>query len=193
MVPKFAGRKRFMARQLPFDTFTVRKIQKWEHRSQQWGCEFVDAIGVSPIEEIIFFWNGYKRMRPEQLEDSLRSLAWSTSEGNNNWGKEDLDEHAILALLKATTVRHMKQYEMAREILQVEIISQDKALFRGQLKDSWTAPCARYELAANLWTEMAENNDQDHERLQEISGWLEEAARWESYDLDARWVACQVL
>lgn len=55
LAPSKAGKKKMMGRQLPFDTFVVRKIQKWEGKATTFQCEFVDAIGVSPLEEMIFF------------------------------------------------------------------------------------------------------------------------------------------
>src|SRR5690242_7738366 len=93
------GKKKFMGRQLPFDTFVNRKISRWEARAKEWNCDFIDAIGVSPIEEMIYFWNGYKRMRPEHLQVSLENLAWSESSANPYWAKEDLNEKAILSTL----------------------------------------------------------------------------------------------
>ncbi|KAF2145782.1 uncharacterized protein K452DRAFT_284163 [Aplosporella prunicola CBS 121167] len=190
LVPQHTGKKRFMARQLPFDIFVNRKLQKWERRAAEWKCDFIDAIGVSPIEEVIYFWNGYKRMRPEHLQRSLDALAWSTSPGNNpHWEKEGLDEHAILSLLKATALRNLKYTAEAKDLLLDQIISHDWQEFKGQFKDNWTCPAAHYEMAANLWQECesgAGAGAGDAQRLKECSVWLEKVARWESYDLDTR-------
>lgn len=194
------GRKKFMARQLPFDVFVSRKMQKWEARAKAWNCEFIDAIGVSPIEELIYFWNGYKRMSPKHLEQSLANLTWSESATNAKyWAQEDpFDEKAILAVLRATTLRSLGRTEEAKGILTKEVISHDRLVFRGGLKDSWTAPCARYEMAACLWAEVATQLDavdtvegasatvEAKEKLEECGKWLAEVSAWEAYDLDAR-------
>lgn len=185
-VPQLAGKRRFMARQLPFDIFIARKFQKWESRAQLWSCRLADAIGVSPLEEMIYFWNGYKRMRPEQLEDSLQRLAWSSDKSSNpNWEKESLDEHAIFAVLRAATLRNLSRTTEAKEILQGEVIKHDRLLFKGPMKDSWTCPCAHYEMAACLWAER-DGSTEDRARLKECSCWLDEVAKWDRYDLDAR-------
>ncbi|KAF2463160.1 uncharacterized protein BDR25DRAFT_115658 [Lindgomyces ingoldianus] len=182
------GRKKFMARQLPFDVFVTRKIQKWEQRAKDWDCELIDAVGVSPIEEMIYFWNGLKRMKTRHLQTSLDNLAWSESEQNPYWEKEGLDEKGILALLRAATLRSMNNTDKAKMVLKEEILAHDKTLFKGHLKDSWTAPCARYEMAANLWREVDRDAmpESDKEKLEECRVWLDEVGRWESYDLDAR-------
>lgn len=184
------GKKKFMARQLPFDVFVNRKIAKWEARTKEWDCAFVDAIGVSPIEEMIYFWNGYKRMRPDHLDVSLANLAWSEGPENPHWAKEGLDEHAILAVLRAAALRNRGDTAAAQAILMQEIIGHEKALFKGVNRDSWTAPCARYEMAANLWREAdAEGRPEEHaEKLERCKSWLVEVAGWDGYDLDARYV-----
>jgi len=184
------GKKKFMGRQLPFDVFVSRKIQKWEARARDWNCDFMDAIGVSPLEEMIYFWNGAKRMRLDHLETSLENLAWSESAGNPYWEKESLDEKSILALLRASTLRNMNRTAEAKAVLEKEIIPIDKLLFKGDLKDNWTAPCARYEMAANIWREA----DADHQpgqhldMLNKCRDWLQEVTQWGGFDLDARYV-----
>ncbi|KAI9784539.1 MAG: Mitochondrial outer membrane protein iml2 [Peltula sp. TS41687] len=186
-VPAHTGKKRIMARQLPFDTFVLRKIQKWEHRAQQWKIDFVDAIGVSPIEEMIYLWNGYKRMPSYALQDSFDVLSWSNV-SNPHWHREDLDEQAIHSLLRASTLRSLGEYDEARRILQDEVLSHDKQEFKGHLKDDWTCPSAHYEMAVICWMERKRGSSEEYEkeRLKECAEWLEKAARWESYDLDAR-------
>lgn len=48
-----AGRQKVMSRELPFDIFIVRKVKKWEERAKSWGVDLVDAIGVSPLNEMM--------------------------------------------------------------------------------------------------------------------------------------------
>ncbi|KAF1968305.1 hypothetical protein BU23DRAFT_558536 [Bimuria novae-zelandiae CBS 107.79] len=182
------GKKAFMGRQLPFDVFVKRKVAKWEQRTKDWKCDFVDAVGVSPVEEIIYFWNGYKRMQNDHLDASLANLAWSESPANPHWGKESLDEKAILALLRAVCLRSKGETAAAKDMLQKEIISVDKALFKGHGRDAWTAPCARYEMAANVWREAdVQGRPEEHpQKLEECKEYLAEVSAWESYDLDAR-------
>ncbi|CAI6242396.1 unnamed protein product [Periconia digitata] len=182
------GKKRFMARQLPFDVFVNRKIAKWQERAKEWSCDLIDAVGVSPFEEMIYFWNGFKRMRDDHLDESLANLAWSESASNPHWGKEGLDEKAILAVLRAATLRSKGDSQQAKDILQKEIISVDRQLFKGHNMDSWTAPIARYEMAACVWREADINGkpEQHPDMLEECKTWLVEVSGWESYDLDAR-------
>lgn len=224
-VTQHAGKKKFMASQLPFDKFVTRKITKWQLRAKQWNVTFIEAIGVDPIEEMIYFWNGHSRMSPVHLEKSLENLKWSESEDNTTWDREDVDERAILALLRASILRSLNRYAEAKNILDSQILCHDKAIFKGHLRDDWTCPSAHYEMAANLWTErrfyqpcgssdqnaIVINKDSDipvdtqesgvpefskgtvqrplsgdRRKVQECKIWLEKAAKWESFELDAR-------
>lgn len=207
MAPPLAGKKRFMARQLPFDVFVTRKIAKWEARAKEWKVPLVDAVGVDPIEEMIFFWNGHSRMTTDQLEESLQNLAWSESDANKNWSREGPEEKAILQLLRAAVWRSMRKHDLAKDSLQNSVLSHDKTLFTGHLKDNWVHPAAHFEMAANLWMERPnyiavhgdgsgtppaeaskrEGSSQlEKQKVRECKEYLEKASRWESYELDAR-------
>lgn len=200
--PKHAGKKKFMARQLPFDVFVTRKLNKWEQRAQEWKVSLIDAVGVSPIEEMIFLWNGYKRMNVAQLQASMAALAWSeTPTLNPTWSRESHDEHAILSLLRGGTLRNLGQWDQAAAALQSGVLSIDKAELKGGFKDDWTAPAAHYEMAVICWMrkrdpssspfvnrESASTDERSDEAswVQQCKAWIEKAARWESYELDAR-------
>jgi hypothetical protein len=51
--PPMAGRQKVMSKQLPFDVYIVRKVQKWEERAKAWKVDLVDAIGTSPLAEMM--------------------------------------------------------------------------------------------------------------------------------------------
>lgn len=188
-----------MARQLPFDVFVTRKIAKWEARAKEWDVSLVDAIGVDPIEEMIFFWNGHSRMTEAQLEESLVRLTWCESESNKTWSREGKEEKAILELLRAAVLRSLCRFDEAKNIILTRVLNHDKSLFKGHLKDDWVHPVAHFEMAANFWMERptyqklhghsdAVSGDVEVERKQvrECKEYLEHAGRWESYELEAR-------
>lgn len=123
--PPLAGRQKVMSKELPFDIYIVRKVKKWEERATSWGVDLVDAIGVSPLAEMIYFWNGLKKCNDEQLQQTLHILEWCrTSQPEKH--KADLDERAIQALLRSAVLRNMKQYISAREVLNSEILNHDR-------------------------------------------------------------------
>jgi len=188
LVPKHTGKKRFMAKQLPFDVFSTRKIEKWQQRADAWGCSFVDAVGVSPVEEMILFWNGYKRMRARHLEVSMKRLYWSDGGENRTWEREDLDEKALLALLRASTLRSLKRFDEARVILKNSVLCHDWATYKaiGPKADAWPCPVAHYEMAVICWMEFVGGGEADRKSLEECKVWVDKVAAWEGYDLDAR-------
>jgi hypothetical protein len=185
-VREHAGKKKFMARQLPFDVFVVRKLNKWEARAKEWSVPMIDAIGISPLEEMIYFWNGNRRQPAADHQTSLEALAWSEDLSKNpTWSKESLDEHAILAVLRSAIYRNQGNYTKAKDLLKAEVFSHDRALFKGHLRDDWTCPTAHYEMGANLWAER-DGSEGDIEKVREAEEWVEKAGKWESYELDAR-------
>ncbi|KAL8785236.1 MAG: hypothetical protein Q9213_003505 [Squamulea squamosa] len=188
LVPQHAGKKKFMARQLPFDVFVTRKIQKWDARAKERGVPFIDAVGVSPLEEMIFFWNGYRRMNEGQMQTSLQNLKWSdeSKENKSSWAKEEADEKAVLAVLRAATLRSQGRWDEAARILKDGVLSVPNADLRGGLRDDWTAPCAHYEMGVGAWMRRKEGGKDEVEWVKECERWVEKAAKWDSYELDAR-------
>ncbi|KAL2872070.1 TTC39/IML2 family protein [Aspergillus lucknowensis] len=201
--PRFAGTKKFMARQLPFDIFVVRKIAKWEARAKEWNVPLVDAVGVDPIEEMIFFWNGHSRMTHEQLEDSLTRLSWSESDANKTWSREGPEEKGIYQVLRAAVLRSMRRHEEAKDIIRASIFTLDRSVFKGRHKDDWVYPVAHFEMAANLWmgrptyvaqhggpvpkaSDSENSGTPEKELVRECKENLQKAARWESYEQEAR-------
>ncbi|EXJ71233.1 uncharacterized protein A1O5_05039 [Cladophialophora psammophila CBS 110553] len=202
--PTKVGKKKMMGRQLPFDIFVVRKISKWEERVSRWNCSFVDAIGVSPLDEMIFLWNGFKKMDEPQLQKSLDNLAWS--ESTTYWDKEDIDEYAILDILRAVIFRNLRRHEESIDLLKRKLLSQGAHEFRGLNKDDWMAPSAHHEMAVNLWMQRTGYTQQhgaafptnpseqmppldlthDAKLVQEAKHHLEKAKGWDKYELDAR-------
>lgn len=46
-----------MAQGLPLEVFADRKIKKWKARAQAKGVRIVEGVGVSPVEEMLYFWS----------------------------------------------------------------------------------------------------------------------------------------
>jgi hypothetical protein len=185
-VPKHTGKKKFMARQLPFDVFTSRKLAKWTARSEQRGCAFVDAIGVSPLEEMIYFWSGYRRMAAPQLQDSLAALALSPT-ANVDAASEPQDEQAVASLLTATIKRFLGDLPAAKAALS-PILPLTQAVLRsagGAHADAWPAPVSHYEMAVVYWEEAGRENG-DRKILEKCSEELRLVENAEGFDLDAR-------
>jgi hypothetical protein len=195
-VPKHTGKKRFMARQLPFDVFISRKIAKWTARSEQRGCSLIDAIGISPLEEMIYFWSGYRRMAAPQLQDSLAALARSPTTTATATGiaktaastsPEPQDEQAIASLLTATINRFLGDLPSAAASL-TPLLALTPANLRsagGVHADTWPVPVAHYERAVVYWEE-AGHEKGDRALLEKCSDELRAVETAEAFDLDAR-------
>lgn len=186
-VPLHTGKKRFMARQLPFDVFVNRKIAKWEARSKARGCKLIDAVGVSPLVEMSYFWSGFRRLRPEQIQVCLDRVCWSEDTTKNPlWTSEPQDEKAVLGLLRAACQRFLPQTDQAMKTLQNEVFCYDLPQLKAcEHADNWTLPTGHYEKAVCYWNK-AGGEDGDKALLQKCSEELTKVENWESFELDAR-------
>ncbi|KAI1008015.1 Inclusion body clearance protein [Podosphaera aphanis] len=184
--PPLAGKQKLMSKQLPFDMYVVRKCQKWEERSKEWSCDIIDSIGVSPLVEMTYLWNGIKKQNPDQLQRSLKCLSWERS-AQPTRHKANLDETAIHAVLTACILRNLKKYKEAREVLQTEIFCYNRQDFKGHLRDDWSCPDAYYEMACLAWREKDLEGENHLNKILECEDWLDKSHNWGyQYVLDTR-------
>lgn len=183
-VSTYAVKKRFMARELPLDTFINRKLSKWQEAARHRSCDLVDAIGVSPIEEMGYFWAGPKRMDERQLSTSLERLQWSAQQPH--WKEATVDERAVHALLQAAILRNLGRVDEAKALLLEGVYCYEWHQIKAcSHADNWPLPVAHYEMAVCYWQE-AGGQDGDRSKLQQCSEEIARVERWESFDLDAR-------
>ncbi|KAI0380632.1 hypothetical protein F5Y04DRAFT_271331 [Hypomontagnella monticulosa] len=196
--PTVAGKKRFLSRPLPFEQFVARKLLKWEARSKELGVDLVDAVGVSPVEEMTYLWNGQKKMREPELKMSEEMLSWSrltAPEEAQKKIKAEIDEQAARDLCRAAVARTLGNLNEARELLD-SILAMDKQAFKGANRDDFALPSANYEMAVLAWAEVQNpelrgedaTGDEDwlREKTEECQSWLEKLTKWEAFVLDAR-------
>ncbi|KAF3905430.1 hypothetical protein ABW20_dc0101663 [Dactylellina cionopaga] len=134
-VASFLGKKKFMARALPLEVFTDRKVKKWQKYAKERKCSLVDAIGVSPLEEMIYMWNGFARMNKELIAMSVKVLEWQPPADESGKPKSCItepDEKVLLSFLKGVLARHQDDFTRAREILEKEVLTVDKVVMKGE-------------------------------------------------------------
>ncbi|KAK7959708.1 breast cancer protein [Apiospora aurea] len=211
-----AGMKRFMARPMPFEVYVSRKISKWEERQKLLGIDFVDAAGLSPGQEMVFLWNGTKKMAQAELNLSEKMLSWDRLTAPQEAKAKimaECDEQVIRDVCMAAIRRCGGQLDEAESLL-TGALEIDRNLFKGPLKDDWAQPAAAYEMAAVTWWRVqrkkseksgpASNGEKadaqsvssrkdplsDTEWLKKQTAlceeWLEKVTNWGSFTLDAR-------
>lgn len=120
--PAAAGRKKFLARQMPFEVFALRKVGKWEARAKDWAVDLADAVGVSPGQEMTYLWTGCKRMPFATMEKALHYLSWdrcTASEELIEKLKAVPDEAAIKAVAESALLCNLGRHADARKSVQL--------------------------------------------------------------------------
>lgn len=119
--PAAAGRKKFLARQMPFEVFALRKVAKWEARAKEWGVDLADAVGVSPGQEMTYLWTGCKRMPSAVMEKALQYLSWERCTASRELIeqlKTVPDAAAIKAVAESALLCNLGRHAEARERVQ---------------------------------------------------------------------------
>lgn len=176
--PGFLGKRKLMSKPMPFDVFTLRKMNQWKQTAKQLDCHIVDAVSTSPIHEIIYFWSGFGRMLPSDLEIAMKQLGYSGEPGTpfakskvgeslpTNCCPETEDESLIRYLLQSITLRCQGKTKEGYELLLTQVLSKvvyetpskgkypsglSKMQFFRKTRDPWLAPSAVYEAAVFEW------------------------------------------
>ncbi|KAK9318048.1 outer membrane protein Iml2/Tetratricopeptide repeat protein 39 [Lipomyces starkeyi] len=190
--PSLIGKRRIIGRAMPVELYLQRKVQKWKSwmppatpkdsknsssasvNSTKASAQpsIVDYIGTSPANEIIYFWNGYKRMPRDALEKSLLELNYhyttspaevtpvNTPTKDSEYFKEkakqfphitDIDELGVKFILESIVLRNMGYTEVGLKILESEVAHIDRNMLKGTHKEDWIPPCGLYERAVFEW------------------------------------------
>ncbi|XWW96204.1 hypothetical protein V2A60_004177 [Cordyceps javanica] len=191
------SKKRFMARQIPLETFVQRKVQKWQAHAKELGVDLADAVGVSPAVEMMFAWSGQKWMSANELAKAEHCLAWSrlTAPADKLEQLKGRDELGVRAVCLASVLRSDNRLDEAKALLDEEVLSHDRNLFKGGHNEDYVVPAAIHETAAIAWAECgqppadldaAQTEAYQKAKLKECEENLQKARGWGAYVLDAR-------
>lgn len=203
--PSFLGKRKFMAKTMPFDVFALRKLNQWKATAKQNKCHIIDAVSTSPIHEIIYFWNGFGRMLPEDLEKTLTLLGYAaepkTQFSFNSGTDKDIveeieDESLIRYLLQSVALRNLGRVEEGYDLLKTHVLPKiyvdapnkgtypsglTKVHFSKAHRDPWVAPSAIYETAVYEWKIGGPEN------IQRARDYLDMAHSWaDDFELSTR-------
>lgn len=176
-------------KQMPFDKFVLRKVNQFVEISKEKNVDIIDAIGVSPVHELTYFWNGYNRMPQEQLLIAQTMLDYNISPLAKI--PETQDQSMIRNFLHSIVLRRLGEVSKGQEIIDEAVLKNIITLqstskkemykFIRRDEDPWLYPSALYEKALFIW------KDQGIEGLDDSKDWLKKAQSYaDDYELSTR-------
>lgn len=200
--PTMLGKRKVMARAMPFDIFVQRKVKLWKQVASQKKLDLVDAIGTSPIFEVVFIWNGFAKMSEDKLDIALKSIGYSGKPGSPYAAssapplEEIEDEFICRTLLQTVTLRCLGRLDDAVELLEKHTLPKvwtptpakgtsksglPKVQYHKHLREPWVGPSAIYERGLLEWK--LHGMDQ----LERARDYMDFAIHWdEDYELSTR-------
>lgn len=203
VAPSHLARKKVLSKPMPFDRFGSRKMSQWREIAELKNISIVDAIGTSPIHEIVYFWNGYGHMPHEDLELSLKLLGYTAQGSLFSFStpesvivNETEDELLIRFLLQSVVLRHLGRVQEGFDLLKTQVLPKlyqeapskghfksglPKVVFSRNHRDAWVTPSAIYEMAVFTW------KLKGREEISLVRDYLELAGSWgDDYELSTR-------
>ncbi|KAG0669379.1 Mitochondrial outer membrane protein iml2 [Maudiozyma exigua] len=184
--PDHLGKKTFKAKNLPLDRFMLRKVEQFKAKQAELGVEDpLDAIATSPVHELAYFYNGYNRMIPEDLEITKKML---TEYKNPAIEAMDPNQELLRNLLLSLTMRRLGDIEEGCKLLDTEVLTKIISIDENGLctyikktEDPWAYPAALYERALFCWKLNGMTG------LPESKQWLDRATGYaDDYELSSR-------
>lgn len=165
-------------KQMPFDKFVLRKTRQIEDRQRKHPeLLFIECVGTSLIQELVYFWNGYNRMLHEHLEILHRMLGFSAS--NHAKFPETQDEAMTRCFFQSLALRQLGRHAEGVTILDTEVIGKFVLLdapafkFTKMTYSPYLYPTALYERAMFTWVMKVKSDAK--QAIVESMGWLEKA------------------
>ncbi|KAM3159908.1 Inclusion body clearance protein IML2 [Lachancea thermotolerans] len=184
--PNMLSRKKFMSKNLPLDRFMLRKVEQFKKfQSQLQLQDPLDAIGVSPVHELTYFYNGYNRMTEDCLKLSHKLL---TEYRNPTIDAKEPNQELVKNLLTSLTSRRLGKVQEGCDMLDKNVLPQiitlqpdGKVKYIKKTEDPWAYPTALYERALFTWKLKGLDG------LEECKMWLTRAQDYaDDYELSAR-------
>lgn len=141
----------------PLDVHIRRKVGKLIKRRASAGNQggLAEYVGFSPLYELVYVWNGFRRMTDDELSkfDVERMEPW-----------QDQDDDICQALIKATVLRNLGRTDEVFPILQ-------KICAVTRTTETWAVAFAHYEMAVAFF----ESNGSKKEGLKDCDAYLRKA------------------
>lgn len=167
-------------KQMPFDKFVLRKTKHIEECQRKHPeLLYIECVGTSLIHELVYFWNGYNRMKPEDLELLHRMLGFSA--GPHAKFPETQDEAMIRHLFQSLALRQLGKPAEGVTYLDTEVISkyviQDSAnapaRFTKMTYSPYLYPTALFERSMFTW--VMKSKTDVNQAIAETVQWLGKA------------------